>query len=60
MKTDVIIVGSGIIGNSPAYELRKRGKSVLVLEDKEIGHGASSRNVCSKKYLVEPLGRIRL
>ena len=29
---DVIVIGSGIVGNATAYELAKRGKSVLVLE----------------------------
>ena len=60
MKTDVIIVGSGIIGNSPAYELRKRGKSVLVLEDKEIGHGASSRNVGGVRQSARDINELPL
>ena len=29
---DVIVIGSGIVGNATAYELAKRGKSVHVLE----------------------------
>lgn len=42
---DVIIIGSGIVGNSAAYYLAKKGKSVIVLEsDKSIGYGSSSRN----------------
>ena len=42
---DVIIIGSGIVGNATAYELAKRGKQVLVLEKYgNIGDGASSRN----------------
>ena len=42
---DVIIVGAGIVGNSTAYYLAKRGCSVIVLEgDKNVGNGASSRN----------------
>lgn len=43
---DVIIIGGGIVGNSAAYYLCKRGiKDVIVLEESEsIGHGGSSRN----------------
>jgi sarcosine oxidase subunit beta len=42
---DVIVIGSGIVGNATAYELAKRGKSVLVLEKyPNVGDGASSRN----------------
>lgn len=45
MNADVIIIGSGIVGNSAAYYLAKKGKSVIVLEsDKSIGYGSSSRN----------------
>lgn len=44
-KADVIIVGGGIIGCATAYYLRKRGKSVIVLEASDnIGNGGSSRN----------------
>ncbi len=42
---DVVIIGSGIIGNSTAYYLAKKGYSVTVLEkSKNIGDGGSSRN----------------
>lgn len=45
MTADVIIIGSGIIGNSSAYYLAKRGLSVIVLEKSaNIGEGGSSRN----------------
>ena len=44
-KADVIIIGSGIIGNSASYYLAKKGLSVIVLEkSKNIGDGGSSRN----------------
>lgn len=44
-KAQVVIVGSGIIGNATAYYLAKRGASVIVLEGSEIiGNGGSSRN----------------
>jgi sarcosine oxidase subunit beta len=42
---DVIVVGAGAIGNATAYNLAKKGFSVLVLEaDEVIGNGGSSRN----------------
>jgi len=42
---DVIIIGSGVIGNAAAYYLAKRGRSVIVLEKSgNIGNGGSSRN----------------
>lgn len=42
---DVIIIGSGIMGNAAAYYLAKKGCSVLVLEKSDnIGDGGSSRN----------------
>ena len=42
---DVIIVGGGIIGNATAYNLAKKGVSVIVLEGSDyIGNGGSSRN----------------
>ncbi|UOQ86608.1 glycine oxidase ThiO [Gracilibacillus salinarum] len=39
---DEIVVGGGVIGASIAYELKKRGHSVLLLEASSIGSGASS------------------
>ncbi len=42
---DIIIIGAGIVGNSAAYYLAKKGFSVIVLESSQnIGNGASSRN----------------
>ncbi|WP_027185080.1 NAD(P)/FAD-dependent oxidoreductase [Desulfovibrio inopinatus] len=42
---DVIIIGSGITGNSTAYYLAQKGLSVIVLEKSpHIGNGGSSRN----------------
>lgn len=41
---DVIVIGSGIVGNSAAWYLKKKGMDVLVLEASEsIGHEGSSR-----------------
>ena len=42
---DVIVVGSGIIGNAAAYYLVKNGCAVTVFEkSSHIGNGGSSRN----------------
>ena len=41
---DVVVVGSGVTGLNAALELAKAGVSVVVLEQQEIGWGASSRN----------------
>lgn len=44
-SADVLIIGSGIIGNSAAYHLSQKGYSVVVLEkSRNIGNGGSSRN----------------
>lgn len=42
--SDVIIIGSGIVGSSAAYYMTKAGIKVTVIEKDMIGHGASSRN----------------
>ena len=43
LKTDVCIVGSGISGVSTAYELVKRGVSVVMLEARDAISGESGR-----------------
>jgi D-amino-acid dehydrogenase len=40
----VVVVGGGIIGLACAYELRKRGADVTVLDEREMGMGASWGN----------------
>ncbi len=41
---DVAVVGGGLAGLSAAIDLRRRGFSVVLLEAREIGFGASGRN----------------
>lgn len=41
---DVCVVGGGLAGLSAALELRARGYTVVVLEGRDIGWGASGRN----------------
>ncbi|MFM9913953.1 MAG: NAD(P)/FAD-dependent oxidoreductase [Methylophilaceae bacterium] len=43
-EADVCVVGGGFAGLSAAIELADRGYSVVVLEAKHIGYGASGRN----------------
>ncbi len=43
-EADVCIVGGGFAGLSTALELRRRGRSVVVLEAHAAGWGASGRN----------------
>ncbi len=44
MTADVCVVGAGFAGLSAALELRAKGYSVVVLEAKTVGWGASGRN----------------
>lgn len=44
-RSDVVIVGCGVIGAATAYELARRGTSVTVIEGEYPAYGASGRNV---------------
>ncbi len=59
-EADVVIVGSGYTGLSAALTLSRAGRSVLVLEAREVGFGASTRNggqvgSGNQKFTVEKL-----
>lgn len=43
-RSDVLIVGGGVVGCSLAYRLARRGRTVRVLERRGIASGASGRN----------------
>jgi D-amino-acid dehydrogenase len=43
-KSDVLIIGGGVIGLSAAYELSKKGIRVTVVDKGEIGQGCSYGN----------------
>lgn len=44
LDTDVCVVGGGLTGVNTALELAERGLSVVLLESRRIGWGASGRN----------------
>jgi glycine/D-amino acid oxidase-like deaminating enzyme len=43
-KTDVVVIGGGVIGCAVAYYLAKKGARVTLIEESVIGSGASSAN----------------
>ena len=62
---DVAIVGGGLAGLSAALELAQRGRDVVLLEARQVGHGASGRNggqaihglACEQDVIEQQLGR---
>src|SRR5204863_2931153 len=43
-EADVVVVGGGYTGIAAAWEIARRGRSVMVLERHTLGWGASTRN----------------
>jgi glycine/D-amino acid oxidase-like deaminating enzyme len=54
-SAEVVVVGGGVIGCSVACELALAGADVLLLESREIAHGASGRNHGLVFYPQNPL-----
>lgn len=56
METQVCVVGGGLAGLATALGLRERGVSVVVLESKQVGWGASGRNggIVGSGYSLPP------
>src|SRR5258706_7052079 len=44
MKTDVLVIGGGVIGVASAYYLSQRGRRVTLVEQGEIANGSSYGN----------------
>lgn len=61
-SAEVVVVGGGVIGCSVASELAVMGADVLLLESREIAHGASGRNhgliFYPQNPLTDPLYRL--
>jgi len=53
MDTDVLVVGGGVAGLMTAYQLLKNGKSVIVVEDGEIGSGETGRTSAHLTYSLD-------
>lgn len=59
-KADVIIIGSGVMGNSTAFYLAQKGLKVIVLEKGQIAEGGSVRNGGCNKINGRGLGELSL
>lgn len=51
MKTDIVVIGGGVIGSAIAYYLTKRGKKVTLLEKKYLVNGSSA--ACDQGILLQ-------
>jgi len=60
MKTDVIIVGGGLMGLSTALHLARRGTKVIVLEKQSSGRHASGVNAGGLRQLNRHMAEIPL
>ena len=61
-QADVCVIGAGIAGLSTAYMLTRTGKTVVVIDDGEIGHGmtgvTSAHLTCMLDDRYEEIERI--
>ena len=58
VKADVVIIGSGAIGNSTAFYLSKEGLKVVVLDREQIANSASVRNGAMNKLTRRGVGEL--
>src|SRR5678809_935251 len=54
---DVAVIGAGIVGASIAYELARRGASVIVLDSRSVGQGATQAAAGMLAPYIEGFGR---
>jgi sarcosine oxidase subunit beta len=59
-KSDVLIIGGGIMGSTSAFFLRQRGHSVTLLERDQIGQYASGVNFGNVRRQGRYLGQLEL
>ena len=59
-QTDVLIVGGGLMGSASAFFLRRRGRSVVLLERDMIGQYASGVNFGNVRRQGRFLGQLEL
>lgn len=59
-KADVIVIGSGCIGNSTAFYLANEGLKVIVLEKGQLSDFASVRNGAMNKLTRRGIGELPL
>ena len=59
-KSDVLIIGGGIMGSTSAFFLRRRGHSVTLLERDQIGQYASGVNFGNVRRQGRYLGQLEL
>lgn len=59
-SADVIIIGGGIMGAASAFFLRRRGRSVILLESEMVGRHASGTNFGNVRRQGRPLNQLAL
>ena len=53
-RYDVAVIGAGLVGCAAAFELGRRRRRVVVLDQGEVNRGASGRNAGSLHFQIEP------
>ncbi len=53
VEVDVCVIGAGIAGITTAYHLTQEGKSVIVLDDGEVGEGETGRTTAHLAYALD-------
>ena len=55
MRTEIVVIGGGIIGCAAAAVLADRGARVTLVEGRAIGAGASGRNLGAIQHPFDPV-----